>query len=112
MASTAAATWHPTHWLICAQADGTPQLYDFQYCGKACPAKDVAYCLCCGSSAWDEADALARGYHRDLSAALAARGEEPPPVDAFLESLELAYADLGRWMSGWGVSLVSIRRSR
>ena len=39
-------------------ADGTPQLYDFQYCG-ACPAKDVAYCLCCGSSAWDDADALA-----------------------------------------------------
>ena len=38
-------------------ADGTPQLYDFQYCGKACPAKDVAYCLCCGSSAWDDADA-------------------------------------------------------
>lgn len=83
-------------------ADGTPQLYDFQYCGKACPAKDVAYCLCCGSSAWDEADALARGYHRDLSAALASRGVAPPPVDEFLETLELAYADLGRWMSGWG----------
>ena len=26
-------------------ADGTPQLYDFQYCGKACPAKDVALLL-------------------------------------------------------------------
>ena len=83
-------------------ADGTPQLYDFQYCGKACPAKDVAYCLCCGSSAWDDADDLARGYHRDLSAALASRGDEAPPLDAFLETLELAYADLGRWMSGWG----------
>ena len=68
-------------------ADGTPQLYDFQYCGKACPAKDVAYCLCCGSSAWDDADALARGYHRDLASALAARGEEPPALDAFLLSL-------------------------
>ena len=77
-------------------ADGTPQLYDFQYCGKACPAKDVAYCLCCGSSAWDEADELARGYHRDLSAALSSRGEEPPPVDAFLESLELALVHVRR----------------
>ena len=74
-------------------ADGTPQLYDFQYCGKACPAKGVAYCLCCGSSAWDAADELARGYHRDLSAALASQDDEPPPgVDAFLETLELAYA--------------------
>ena len=93
---------HAIDATTCAQADGTPQLYDFQYCGKACPAKDVAYCLCCGSSAWDEADDLARGYHRDLSAALASRGEEAPELDAFLETLELAYADLGRWMSGWG----------
>ena len=53
-------------------------------------------------AAWDEADELARGYHRDLSEALSSRGEEPPALDAFLETLELAYADLGRWMSGWG----------
>ncbi|KAK7230832.1 phosphotransferase [Aureococcus anophagefferens] len=28
-------------------ADGEPLFYDFQYVGKACCAKDLAYCLCC-----------------------------------------------------------------
>lgn len=30
-----------------------PHLHDFQYCGKAPPAKDLAYFLCCGHASGD-----------------------------------------------------------
>ena len=32
-------------------ADGAALLYDFQYCGKAPPTKDLAYALTCASNA-------------------------------------------------------------
>ena len=48
-----------------------PQIYDFQYCGKAACGKDLAYFLTCGSDcdASDEEQLLAH-YHANLVALL------------------------------------------
>ena len=45
---------------------------------------------------------LLKGYHQDLSQLLIAQGDTPPELNKLEDALELAYADLGRWMSGWG----------
>ncbi|KAJ1620193.1 kinase-like domain-containing protein [Pavlovales sp. CCMP2436] len=79
------------------------QLFDFQYIGRAPPSKDLAYLFTCveGTQAERVEDELLRHYHQALSAALALRGIRPPRLEAVKESLQLAYADLARWMSGW-----------
>ena len=84
-------------------ADGAPVLYDFQYCGKAPPTKDVAYFLTCGSNVDNalESDLVAH-YHSELSRELVARGTPAPTLGALMASLQVAACDLGRWMSGWG----------
>ena len=82
--------------------DGSIGFVDFQYCGKACVAKDLAYCLCCASDTPEEEASLLKGYHQDLSQLLIAQGDTPPELNKLEDALELAYADLGRWMSGWG----------
>ena len=84
-----------------------PELYDFQYSGKAPPTKDLAYFLTCGSSVDEDRTSscitpLVRHYHTELSCQLRSRGDEPPSLDALGDSLDLAACDLGRWMSGWG----------
>lgn len=47
-------------------------------------------------------DELLQHYHSALSARLAQRGIEPPSLAALKQSLQISYADLARWMSGWG----------
>ena len=81
---------------------GEALLYDFQYCGKAPPTKDLAYFLACGSNvpgAVVKQD-LIEYYHEELSRELKARGDAPPSLFELKESLDLAICDLGRWMSG------------
>ena len=80
--------------------DGEPLLYDFQYVGKACCAKDLAYCLCCASDAPDDDADLVAHYHGELCKAVVPG--PPPSRRAIDDALALSYADLGRWMSGWG----------
>ena len=77
---------------------------DFQYFGKACPMKDMAYLLCCAAAdgAAHEAAHL-QAYLRVLNPILAARGEAPPSLDSLVSALDVAYADLCRWMCGWGM---------
>ena len=88
--------------------DGAPLLYDFQYCGKAPPTKDLAYFLTTAAELDtddDDDDAherLVAHYHGELARQLASRGELAPNRAALDSELELSYADLGRWMSGWG----------
>ena len=79
-----------------------PLVYDFQYCGKAPPTKDLAYALTCASNAPEQEARLLEGYHAELSALLKASGDAPPELSQIQASLGLALADLGRWMSGWG----------
>ena len=83
-------------------SDGAALLYDFQYCGKAPPTKDLAYALTCASNAPEQEARLLEGYHAELSALLRASGDAPPGLSQIQASLGLALADLGRWMSGWG----------
>mmetsp|Transcript_32405 Transcript_32405/g.65489 ORF Transcript_32405/g.65489 Transcript_32405/m.65489 type:complete len:385 (+) Transcript_32405:52-1206(+) len=89
--------------MILERDDGMEvSFFDFQYCGKAPPSKDLAYVLTCASSVPQCAEALLEAYHSELCALLQKSGDPPPTMDALQASLALAYCDLGRWMSGWG----------
>eukprot|EP00439_Symbiodinium_sp_Y106_P033058 s5015_g3.t4 len=91
--------------------DGIIGMFDFQWTGKACIGKDIAYCLVCASgqlSSADEASYLAT-YHRALSEQLSARQEpsSAPTLEQVAGCYRLALLDLARWMAGcpygwWG----------
>lgn len=77
------------------------QMMDFQYMGRASAAKDLAYALTCACDVPDEEQPLLLHYHSELCSALRAHGASKVPLFKDLQdSLALAYADLGRWMSG------------
>ena len=80
-------------------------VYDFQYCGKACVAKDLAYFFNVEARAADEAPLL-RLYHERLCAALREQGDAPPSLEALRTALELALCDWRRFsevgLGGWG----------
>jgi aminoglycoside phosphotransferase (APT) family kinase protein len=94
--------------------DVVASLYDFQYCGKGPPAKDVAYFLC--SSVDDGAldtDSLVAFYHeqlvRNLTTTSGATSESTtgrrhlvPTLQQLNELLDLALCDYYRFMCGWG----------
>ena len=65
-----------------------PLVYDFQYCGKACVAKDLAYFFNVEASASEE-QALLRRYHAELSGLLRAQGDSPPSQNCALFGLLL-----------------------
>jgi len=90
--------------IIFANQGGGPValFYDFQYCGKAPPTKDLAYMLTCASDSARSEPKLLEFYHRELSVLLEAQGDAPPSLETIKSSLELSICDLGRWMSGWG----------
>ena len=77
------------------------QMMDFQYMGRAAAAKDLAYALTCACDVLEEETFLLQHYHSELCSALRAKHSSSLPMFRDLEeSLALAYADLGRWMSG------------
>ena len=84
-----------------------PLVYDFQYCGKACVAKDLAYFFNVEAGAAEE-EALLAHYHAALCALLAAQGDAPPSMGALRTALELALCDWRRFsevgLGGWGDS--------
>ena len=90
-----------------SEADGkaVPLVYDFQYCGKACAAKDLAYFFNVEAGHSDEAQLLGL-YHRELSRRLQEQGDAPPTLEALQSSLELALCDWRRFseigLGGWG----------
>jgi hypothetical protein len=77
-------------------------LYDFQYCGKGSPTRDLAYYLCT-SSDHDNED-YAKHYYDQLVKNLSKNDSffPPPTYKHFKDSLELALADFCRFMAGWG----------
>ena len=92
---------------MCFTTAGVVSMCDFQYCGRASPMKDLAYLLCCAADAGcspTSTEAHLARYHERLSAALTGRGAgaEIPPLAELKTALDLAFADLCRWMSGWG----------
>lgn len=92
-----------------SEPDGStvPLVYDFQYCGKACPTKDLAYFFNVDAYvSGKEEEALLRHYHVELSRLLEAQGDTPPTYEALEVALELALCDWRRFsevgLGGWG----------
>jgi hypothetical protein len=82
--------------------------YDFQYCGKGSPTRDLAYFLCTSCDEQDEAD-LVGYYHRRMVEHLHQKQKSSSDSVVFIPTLEhlndsmlIAYADLCRFMAGWG----------
>jgi hypothetical protein len=102
-----------------AEAAGIAAFYDFQYCGKGSPTRDLAYFLCTSCDE-DEEEDLVVYYHEQLVAQLRSKEEDLmqaktaaakeqheysitiPTLEHLKDSLSLAYADFGRFMVGWG----------
>jgi hypothetical protein len=83
---------------------------DFQYMGKACPAKDLAYLFCCGMDIDDDLEerqerGMLELYIQELTANGIGKDGKTlvPTLNELTEALDLAYCDLYRWMLGWGV---------
>eukprot|EP00586_Coscinodiscus_wailesii_P003630 CAMPEP_0172490010 /NCGR_PEP_ID=MMETSP1066-20121228/20320_1 /TAXON_ID=671091 /ORGANISM="Coscinodiscus wailesii, Strain CCMP2513" /LENGTH=347 /DNA_ID=CAMNT_0013258273 /DNA_START=55 /DNA_END=1098 /DNA_ORIENTATION=+ len=83
---------------------------DFQYLGKACPAKDLAYLFVCGMDVdldFEERREreMLQLYIDELAACgVGADRKTPlPTLEGLKEALDLSYCDLYRWMLGWGV---------
>lgn len=80
--------------------DGEVAMCDFQYCGRGPPTRDLAYFLCTSTDP-DEEDALLLLYYEELVKSLS-DAITRPSLEQLKESLELAYCDYARFMSGWG----------
>jgi hypothetical protein len=85
-------------------------LVDFQYVGKACPAKDLAYLFCCGLDADDDfverqENELLQLYIDELNANNVSMDSSAPlpTIEGLKVAMDLAYCDLYRWMLGWGI---------
>ena len=94
--------------IVYASGEGgaaVPLVYDFQYCGKACVAKDLAYFINVDAGSAQE-QPLLRLYHAELSRLLAAQGDAAPSLDAVHTAHELALCDWRRFseigLGGWG----------
>merc|ERR1711974_499743 len=78
--------------------------YDFQYTGKATPAKDLAYCLICTAVDLSEAEQTTylKRYLEILTPLLETQAITPPTFTELRAAYLLSVCDLARWMSGWG----------
>mmetsp|Transcript_23917 Transcript_23917/g.66270 ORF Transcript_23917/g.66270 Transcript_23917/m.66270 type:complete len:337 (-) Transcript_23917:499-1509(-) len=83
---------------------------DFQYLGKACPTKDLAYLFVCGMDIDDDfeerqEDELLRLYIDELASNGVGKDKDAPlpTLERLKEVIDLSYCDLYRWMLGWGV---------
>ncbi|KAL3935703.1 MAG: hypothetical protein SGBAC_008831 [Bacillariaceae sp.] len=74
-------------------------MYDFQYCGKAPPTKDLAYFLCVAAD--DNDTSYLEYYHEQLLERLDESAYRPT-LEELQDSLDLAYCDWVRFMAGWG----------
>lgn len=76
-------------------------MYDFQYCGKAPPTKDLAYFLCVAAHDDNDPKYLAY-YHEQLLLKKTMSSHDHPTLQELQDSLQLAYCDWARFMAGWG----------
>jgi hypothetical protein len=74
-------------------------MYDFQYCGKGPPTKDLAYFFCV--AAHDNSSDYVVYYHNELLKRLES-GAYRPTLEELNDSLQLSYCDWARFMAGWG----------
>lgn len=77
------------------------RMYDLQYCGRGCPAVDLAYFLCVAVG--DVDGGYIEYYHRRLVEKLRVRGRrDVPALNELEDSIDLALCDFQRFMCGWG----------
>lgn len=77
------------------------RMYDLQYCGRACPAVDIAYFLCVAVGDVDRI--YIEYYHQKLVEKLRGRGRrDVPALNELEDSIDLALSDFQRFMCGWG----------
>jgi len=81
--------------------NGNIAMYDFQYCGKGTPTRDVAYFLCSSCDENWEGE-LVEFYFQHLTERLVLQGVTPPTFEHFEQSLLLAFCDFYRFLCGWG----------
>jgi len=88
----------------CSASGISVSLCDFQYVGKAHPAKDLAYCLLCVDKDVDEDGHLGflHYYLSQLSQLLETQGGTPPSFRELQTCYGLCLCDFARWMAGWG----------
>jgi thiamine kinase-like enzyme len=86
--------------IVTNDKDDTLFMCDFQYCGKGPPTRDLAYFFCTSANVKNEREALLF-YLNELTVRLPP-DMTPPSLGELQESLELAYCDFCRFMSGWG----------
>lgn len=77
------------------------EMYDFQYCGKAPPTKDLAYFLCVAADDDNASSYYLEYYHGQLLGRLA-KSLNYPTLEELQDSLDLANCDWARFMAGWG----------
>jgi hypothetical protein len=75
-------------------------MYDFQYCGKGTPTRDLAYFLC--SSCCDDNETELVEYYYNRLVEFLPSDVTPPTLEHLRISLELAFCDYCRFMAGWG----------
>lgn len=98
--TNAAKTSDITPSLSAVATMATVTMCDFQYCGKGPPTKDLAYFLCSSANVIDEVAAV-EYYLEQLTMRLTS-DVEVPSLDELQESLDIAFCDFYRFMSGWG----------
>lgn len=84
---------------------GKIAMCDFQYVGKGCPMKDIAYFLCSCGIANEEGDDsfYLQIYYNRLCTKLNDKNiSNIPTMESLTIALELAYCDYQRFMCGWG----------
>jgi len=99
----------------CAANGITAGVCDFQYVGKAHPAKDLAYCFLSLDKdiAQEQHTELLSQYLASLSTLLEAQGDIPPSLHELQVCYGLCVCDYARWVAGWGLlGFESILRRR
>jgi hypothetical protein len=79
-------------------------MYDFQYCGKGPPTRDLAYFFCTACSEVYEKELL-EYYHETLTSNLKQIHPSvvPPTLGHLKLSLEVAFCDFYRFICAWGI---------
>lgn len=89
---------------ILVDEDGAITMCDFQYTGKGSPTKDLAYFFCSSVDMEEyNEEQLLQHYYNVLTQKLAALSvSDVPSLNHLHKSMDLAYCDFCRFMSGWG----------
>ena len=98
---------------ILLDPDGAVTMCDFQYTGKGSPTQDFSYFFCSSVHTKNDDECneeqLLQHYHTVLTQKLVQSSTaNVPSLEHLQKSLDLAYCDFCRFLSGWGYSGCSV----